>query len=166
MRKLIILMIILSSTSLFAQESYFELLRQDLSTKTVALITEVMQFTDEEAEVFWPLYREYNFERQKNGDEFLKIIKDYASNFKNITNEKATELMNRNLELKGEENNLKINYFRKFSEVIAPARAAKFMQVMNQIDLIVDVQISSQIPLIGEEIHPVPPDQDIEMQKN
>jgi hypothetical protein len=141
-----------------------ELLRQDLSTKTVALITEVMQFTDEEAEVFWPLYREFNFERQKNGDQLIKLIKDYAANFENISDEKATELMSKNLDLKGDENNLNIIYFRKFSEVIAPARAAKFMQVMNQIDLIVDVQIASQIPLIGEEIKPVPPDQDMQMQ--
>ena len=166
MKKLIIILFVLSSTFVFAQESYFELLRQDLSTKTVALITEVMQFTDEEAEVFWPLYREFNFERQKNGDQLLKLIKDYAANFENLSDEKATELMNRNLDLKGEENNLNIIYFKKFSEVIAPARAAKFMQVMNQIDLIVDVQIASQIPLIGEEINPVPPDQDVQMHRN
>jgi hypothetical protein len=156
----------LASSFGFAQESYFELMRQDLTTKQVKLITEVMEFTDEEAEVFWPLYREFNFERQKIGDELLKLIKDYAANFENITDEKATELMSRNLDLKGEENNLNIIYFRKFSEVIAPARAAKFMQVMNQIDLIIDVQIASQIPLIGEEINPVPPEQEPQMQKN
>jgi hypothetical protein len=149
---------------LLAQESYFELLRQDLSTKKVALITEVMQFTDAEAEVFWPMYREYDFERAKIGDQVLKLIKDYAANFENLTDEKATELMSKNLDLKGEENNLNIIYFRKFSELIAPARAAKFMQVMNQIDLIIDVQIASQIPLIGEEINPVPPEQDNQMQ--
>jgi hypothetical protein len=148
----------------FAQENYFELLRQDLSTKKVLLITEVMQFTEEEAEVFWPMYREFDFERQKIGDQVLKLIKDYAANFENLTDDKATELMSRNLDLKTEENNLSIIYFRKFSEVIAPARAAKFMQVMNQIDLIIDVQIASQIPLIGEKINPVPPESDQEMQ--
>jgi hypothetical protein len=94
----------------------------------------------------------------------LKLIKDYAANFENLTDDKATELMSRNLELKTEENNLNIIYFRKFSGVIAPARAAKFMQVMNQIDLIIDVQIASQIPLIGEKIEPVPPEQDRDMQ--
>ena len=163
MRKLIIILFILSSTIVFSQENYFELLRQDLSTKKVALITEVMQFTDAEAEVFWPLYREYDFERQKIGDQVLKLIKDYATNFENLTDEKATELMSRNLDLRGEENNLNIIYFRKFSMEIAPARAAKFMQVMNQIDLIIDVQIASQIPLIGEKINPLPPETENQM---
>ena len=44
---------------------------------------------------------------------------------------------------------------KKFSKVIAPARAVKVMQVMNQIDLIIDLQIASQLPLIGEPIEPV-----------
>ena len=166
MRKLIIILVVLASSMIIAQESYFELLRQDLSTKKVALITEVMQFTDAEAEVFWPMYREYDFERKKIGDQVLKLIKDYAANFENITDEKAQELMSRNLDLKGEENNLNIIYFRKFSMAIAPARAAKFMQVMNQIDLIIDVQIASQLPLIGEKINPVPPEEDSQMQQN
>jgi len=163
MKKLIILLFVLASSMLFAQETYFELLRQDLSTKKVALITDVMQFTDAEAEVFWPLYREYDFERQKIGDELLKLIKNYAKNFQKLTDEKATELMNKNLDLKGEKNNLNIIYFRKFSNVIAPARAAKFMQVMNQIDLVIDVQLASQIPLIGEKINPIPPEEKNQM---
>lgn len=164
MKKLIILLFVLSTSFVFAQETYFELLRQDLSTKKVLLITEVMQFTEEESEVFWPMYREFDFERQKIGDQFIKLIKDYAENFESMTDKKATELMSRNLDMKTEENNLNIIYFRKFSGVIAPARAAKFMQVMNQIDLILDVQIASQIPLIGEKINPVPPEQDKDMQ--
>lgn len=163
MKKLILLLFVLAPSMLIAQESYFELLRQDLSTKKVALITEVMQFTDAESEVFWPLYREYDFERQKIGDQVLKLIKDYAANFENISDEKATELMSKNLDLKGEKNNLNIIYFRKFSEVIAPARAAKFMQVMNQIDLIIDVQLASQIPLIGEKINLMPPEEENQM---
>ena len=163
MKKLILLLFVLASSMLIAQESYFELLRQDLSTKKVALITEVMQFTDAESEVFWPIYREYDFERQKIGDQVLKLIKDYAANFENISDEKATELMSKNLDLKGEKNNLNIIYFRKFSEVIAPARAAKFMQVMNQIDLIIDVQLASQIPLIGEKINLMPPEEENQM---
>jgi hypothetical protein len=155
MKKLIIAIFILASAFTFAQQSYFELLRQDLSTKKVAIITEVMQFTDQEAEVFWPLYREFDFEKSKIGDETLKLIKNYADHYENITDEKALELMNTNFDLQKKELDLKRNYLKKFSEVIAPARAVKFMQVMNQIEMVVDIQIASQLPLIGEPIEPV-----------
>ena len=155
MKKFIIAIFIIASSFTFAQESYFELLRQDLATKKVALITEVMQFTDEESEVFWPLYREFDFEGSKIGDETLKLIKDYAANFENITDEKAVELMNKNFDLKKKGLELKRDYMKKFSKVIAPARAVKVMQVMNQIDMIIDLQIASQLPLVGEPIEPV-----------
>jgi hypothetical protein len=131
------------------------LLRQDLGTKKVALITEVMQFTDEEAEVFWPLYREFDFEKAKIGDEKLKLIKDYAAHFENITDEKAVELMNTSFDLQKKRLGLKRDYLKKFGKVIAPARAVKFIQVMNQIEMIIDIQIASQLPLIGETIEPV-----------
>jgi hypothetical protein len=155
MKEFIIAIFILAASFTFAQESYFELLRQDLATKKVALITEVMQFTDKESEVFWPLYREFDFEGSKIGDETLKLIKDYAANFENITDEKAVELMNKNFDLKKKGLELKRDYMKKFSKVIAPARAVKVMQVMNQIDMIIDLQIASQLPLVGETIEPV-----------
>jgi len=155
MKKIIVAIIVIASSFTLAQESYFELLRQDLATKKVALITEVMQFTNEESEVFWPLYREFDFENAKLGDEMLKLIKDYAAHFENITDEKAVELMNKNFDLQKKELDLKRDYLNKFSKIIAPARAVKFMQVMNQIEMILDLQIASQLPLVGEPIEPV-----------
>ena len=155
MKKFIVAIFIITSSFTFAQESYFELLRQDLATKKVALITEVMQFTNEESDVFWPMYREFDFENSKLGDEMLKLIKDYAAHFENITDEKALELMNKNFDLRKKELDLKRNYLEKFSKIIAPARAVKVMQVMNQIDMIIDLQIASQLPLVGEPIEPV-----------
>ncbi len=155
MKKFIIAIFIIASSFTFAQQSYFELLRQDMGTKKVALITEVMQFTDQESEGFWPLYREFDFEKAKIGDETLKLIKDYAANYENITDEKAVELMNTNFDLQKKKLSLKRDYLKKFGKVIAPARAVKFMQVMNQIEMIIDIQIASQLPLIGETIEPV-----------
>ena len=155
MKKFIIAIFILASAFTFAQQSYFELLRQDIGTKKVALITEVMQFTDQESEVFWPLYREFDFEKSKIGDETLKLIKNYAAHFENITDEKAVELMNTSFDLQKKKLALKQDYLKKIGKVIAPARAVKFMQVMNQIEMIIDIQIASQLPLIGETIEPV-----------
>jgi len=155
MKKFIIAIFIIASSFTFAQQSYFELLRQDMGTKKVALITEVMQFTDQESEVFWPLYREFDFEKSKLGDETLKLIKNYVANYENITDEKAVELMNTNFDIQKKKLDLKRNYLKKFGKVIAPARAVKFMQVMNQIEMIIDIQIASQLPLIGETIEPV-----------
>ena len=52
-----------------AQDAYLELVRSDLKADRVALVTATMGFTDAEAEIFWPIYREYEFDRDKLGDK-------------------------------------------------------------------------------------------------
>src|SRR5512134_4172880 len=48
--------------------AYAELLRSDVRTQKVSIITEVMGFTEAESAKFWPIYREYDAEMAKLGD--------------------------------------------------------------------------------------------------
>ena len=58
-----------------------ELLRSDVRALKVAIITEVMGFTEAEDKAFWPIYREYDREMAKLGDERVAMIAEYASNY-------------------------------------------------------------------------------------
>ena len=127
-------------------DSYIELLRSDIKTEKMAMITEVMQFTEEEASVFWPAYREYQFELEKIGDEYLAVIKDYAKNYETLTDEKANDLVERGMETRKDRLDLQKDYFKKFSKLIAPVRAARWAQLENQIGLLVELQVVSEIP--------------------
>lgn len=40
--------------------AYVELLRADVNAKKTAIYTDIMQFNDEQAAKFWPIYREYD----------------------------------------------------------------------------------------------------------
>ncbi len=148
MKKFVILFLLVSSVSLFAQDDFIELLRQDLKTQKVAVITETMNFTEAESNAFWPVYREYDFEATKLADERLAIIKDYAQNFENMTDVKAKELIDRSM--KNQENRLKLRkkYFKEFLKVLPAIKAARFAQVENQISLLLDLQIAAELPLI------------------
>jgi hypothetical protein len=55
MKLMIIFFTLLVYTFSFAQEQYIELARSDFKTKKVAVITESMMLTSEEAEIFWPI---------------------------------------------------------------------------------------------------------------
>ena len=59
--------------------AYAELLRSDVRTQKVAIITEVMGFTEAEDKAFWPIYREYDAEMAKLGDERVALIAEYAN---------------------------------------------------------------------------------------
>jgi hypothetical protein len=129
-------------------DSYIELLRSDIKTDKMAMITEVMQFTEEEASVFWPVYREYQFELEKIGDENLAIIKEYAQNYQALTDDKAKDLIERGIDLRKDRLDLQKDYIKKFSKLITPSRAARWAQLENQIGLLVELQVVSEIPFV------------------
>ena len=72
--------------------AYAELLRSDVRTQKVAIITEVMGFTETEDAAFWPIYREYDAEMAKLGDERVALIAEYASNYSSLTDAIAEKL--------------------------------------------------------------------------
>ena len=91
MNRLLLIVFLMITTTTFAQDvdSFVELLRSDVKTEKKAIITEVMDFTEQEAAAFWPEYRNYEFDLDKLGDARLILIKDYADNLETMTDDKA-----------------------------------------------------------------------------
>lgn len=127
---------------------YLELLRSDIKAETVAILTEVMQFTDDEGEVFWPIYREYEVERAKLGDRNVALMKDYATHFDKMDNVKAKELASAYFKLDEDMLKLDKKYFKRVEKELGSNTAARFIQVTNQIRLFMQVQVAAQTPLI------------------
>ncbi len=69
--------------------AYVELLRSDIRAQKVAIITEVMQFTEAEDAKFWPVYREYETELAKINDDRIALIKQYADSYTSLTDATA-----------------------------------------------------------------------------
>jgi hypothetical protein len=128
--------------------AYAELLRSDLRAQKVAIITEVMQFTEDEDAKFWPVYREYETELSKINDDRLGLIKEYAVNYEKMTDPVADKLARGVLDLEGRRHALKVKYYDRFRSVLPPKTAARFLQVENQILLILDLQIAASLPVV------------------
>jgi DNA anti-recombination protein RmuC len=128
--------------------AYVELLRADVKTKKTAILTETMQLNDEQAEKFWPIYREYDFALQTLNDRKLAGIQEYAKNYQNMTDETADELAKLALELENQRNELKRKYYEKFREQLGGIIAARFLQVENQMLMVIDLQIAASLPIV------------------
>ena len=87
--------------------AYAELLRSDVRAQKVAIITEVMNFTEAEDKVFWPIYREFDLEMAKLGDERVAMIAEYARNYSNLTDAMADKLAGQALDLEARRQALK-----------------------------------------------------------
>jgi len=148
MRKISVLMLVLIAGVLFAQDDLLEILRSDLKTQKVAIITDAMEFTEQESGVFWPLYKEYDFELTKLNDLRIATVKDFANNFDTMTDVKAEELIKQSLKFQKDRVSLREKYFKKFKKILPVMKAAKFMQVENQLTNFIDAQLSAEIPLI------------------
>jgi hypothetical protein len=131
-------------------DTYLELLRSDIKAETVAILTEVMEFSDADGEQFWPIYREYDLEAAKLGDRRIALLKGYAESFDTLSNEKAKELADAHFKLQSDRLKLSKNYYKKVSKALGENTGARFTQVMNQVQLLIDVQLAASMPLISK----------------
>ena len=127
--------------------AYVELLRSDLRTAKVAIITDVMQFTEAEDATFWPIYRQYEVELASINDSRLALIRDYALAYDTLTDATADKLALGALQLESRRQTLKSTYYERFKTALSPKTAARFLQVENQILLLLDLQIAASLPI-------------------
>ena len=127
--------------------AYAELLRSDVRTLKVAIITEVMGFTEAEDTAFWPIYREYDIDMTKLGDERLGLIRDYAAAYGTLTDEKAAALATKALELETRRNAAKAKVYERVKAALSPRTALRFLQVEHQLQLLIDLQIAAALPV-------------------
>jgi hypothetical protein len=125
-----------------------ELLKSDLKTNKKAIITESMAFTEAESKAFWPIYNEFEIELEKLADKRINNLKDFAANYDKMTDEKANQLMKTAFEYHSARVKLSESYYKKFSAAITPIRAAKYMQIEDQIQNMIDLSIGSSLPLV------------------
>jgi hypothetical protein len=154
MRKLIILFIaVFAGGYLMAQTEadYIEIARDVLKVEKKATIAEVMGLSKEEADVFWPLYNEYNNKMSDIQNERIKVIMDFAEHYDGLTGEKANELMTRAMATDQQLLKLKKNYYKKFKKIIPLGKAALYFQAENKIETLINAQLALEIPFIDAE---------------
>lgn len=129
--------------------AYAELLRSDVRAQKVAILTEVMGFTEAEDAAFWPIYRAYDLEMSKLGDQRLAMIREYAASHAQLTDEVAAGLAAKALDLETRRNAAKARCFEQVKAALSARTALRFLQVEHQLQLLIDLQIASSLPVAG-----------------
>jgi len=128
--------------------AYMELLRSDVLKEKTNLMGQVMQFDTDEAAKFWPIYNEYDAELKRTGEQKLAMIKKYSDNYENMTDAVADELIRDAAQIDRQRFDLKIKYYGRVKEALGSIPAARFIQVENQLMMLIDLQIASSLPVI------------------
>ena len=129
-------------------EKDLALLRRDIRAEKKKIIAANVSLTETEATTFWPVYDQYVAEMTKQNDEFFSVIKDYAANQKAITDAQATSMIKRWVEIQIARDQTRQKYIPLFEKVIPGRKVALFFQIDRRLYALLDMQVSSQIPLI------------------
>jgi hypothetical protein len=129
-------------------DDYIELSRDILKTEKKAAIAGELDLTNEEITPFWELYNEFNNKMSQVQNKRIALIKDFAQNYESLSGEKADEIMKAYFAYQQELLKLKKMYYGKFKRILPKDKAARYFQLENKVQAIVDAELAAQIPLI------------------
>lgn len=149
-----LMFLMLIQTPLYAQslsvatERDIAISRQMINDKRNTALAFNMSFTEAEKDVFWPLYRKYRDAMSNVASRQLDVIIDFANHFDNMTEEKAQELLDRNLIYEEQAIKVKQLYVDKFRRILPNIKVARLMQIENRMDTAIKMKLSEGIPLM------------------
>lgn len=124
-----------------------ELLRKDLKSEQKQIVAANMDFTDAEAEKFWPVYARYASDLATIYDVKIALVEEYLGNYKTMNREQAESYIRRRATADDDVMQLRLKYVPEFCKVLSGRQAALFFQIEWRLDLLINLQLA-QAPLI------------------
>ena len=130
--------------------AYMELLRTDVRKSKSQIMGEVMRLDTEEAQKFWPIYKDFETEFMKIGDQIAGALTTYINNYDKMTDAMANQLANQILSIEQQRIALKKKFYDRMKTNVGAITAMRFLQVENQLERLVDLQLAAQLPVASE----------------
>jgi len=131
-------------------QAYIDLLRTNVRQQKAEIMGAVMLLSTDDAAKFWPIYAEYDAELTKLNNQRVENIKEYARNYTQMTDDKANELIQKSLAYQKQRSELFAGTYDRVKQAVGGVTAARFAQIENQLLLIIDLQIASSLPIVGQ----------------
>ena len=132
-----------------ASDQDIEMLRANLRQQRKEIVAENMTLTPDEATKFWPIFDQYRRDAIKPNDERWAVIKEYADNYSTMTDAQAQDYMKRANAVDEQLLALRMKYVPAFEKVISAKKTALLYQIDRRIDLLINLQLSSIIPMVN-----------------
>jgi len=131
-------------------EEYIKLLRVDVRQQKAEIMGSLLLLSASDAAKFWPIYNQYDLELTKLNDEKAANIEEYANAYQQMTGERADELIRKAMTYQNQRSQLLDQTYERVKQAVGGATAARFVQIEHQLLSIIDLQIASSLPVIGQ----------------
>ena len=125
-----------------------QLMRQDIRSERKKIVAANLPLTEAKAVKFWPVYDLYVGEHSKIYNIRYALLREYAQNSNTMTGEQANGFIKRWTATEEQMAQLRLSWMPEFEKVISPKKTAMFYQIDRRLGLMVELQLSSQIPLV------------------
>jgi hypothetical protein len=138
------------SDRLHAQDhdDIIEAARSVMRADRQAVVSDAMQFTETEADAFWPIYHRYRAEMDRVGDGIKHLVLEYAALYPNVSDVRAVQMLKELPDLERKQAAIRAKYLKRFAKVLPPAKALRLAQVESRLDLAVRLEMAAAIPLV------------------
>jgi len=124
------------------------MLRANLRADKTKVMADQIQLSDSEGKAFWPIYNDYDHELSKLNDERVALLKEYVNSYDTLTDQQTQSLADRSFGLQKRRIDLRQKYFKKLSKTVSPKTAARFVQVEDRMDMLLNLQLAANIPMV------------------
>ncbi len=139
--------VMLLSASLHAQD-LIDMVKRDINAERRTIIAEAMTIPTEKEAEFWAIYNEMEQKLGLLTDKRIANINKFADNYENVTDDIANDLANTYFSIQTERVKIYKTYYKKVAKLISKKEASRFIQLLGQIQLILDMQVAAEVPLI------------------
>jgi hypothetical protein len=114
-----------------AQEEDFsipESKRAEIESKKIGYLTNKLELTPEEAQVFWPVYNAYQNELEEHRQQGIKELRAFRESFDELDSETILNRLEQRFEHERKRLAIEEEYFEKMSKVLSARKLAKLYQ--------------------------------------
>ncbi len=133
---------------LAAQQGELHLTREEIKVRRQQIVAANLPMPDSIAGKFWPMYRDYQVDVDKLNDRTQAAILDYAKVYNTMSDTAATRLSDQMLDIQADRVKLRQEWAKKFRKIAPATTVARFLQIENRLDNIMEGALQDQIPLV------------------
>jgi hypothetical protein len=105
---------------------------EKLNNYKIGFFTKRLNLTSEEAEKFWPVYNEYQGQKNLLQLEKLKLNRTFNQNESTLNDRQLEEMGDKYIDCIVQESALAVTFHKKLKTVLSPAKVIMYYQAENQ----------------------------------
>ncbi len=126
-----------------------KLMQQDIQDQRRQIVAANLPLTTEESSKFWPVYDQYIAEVARVLDSRYAQIRSYAANYAAMDDKQASDYISKLFDADKAIADLRAKYLPTFEKVLPVKKSMMFVQMDRRIQMMIDLQRASRIPLIN-----------------